>query len=59
MFTNITSVLLVGTVLGQLPGTLLLRNLGPQRQVSTSLVPLVSTSVLGASTICNMRRDFF
>jgi MFS family permease len=37
MFTNITSVLLVGTVLGQLPATLLLRKLGPQRQVCSSI----------------------
>lgn len=33
-FANVNSLFLVGNVIGQLPGTLLLRQLGPQRQVS-------------------------
>jgi len=32
-FANVNSLFLVGNVVGQLPGTLLLRQLGPQRQV--------------------------
>ena len=33
MFANVNSLFLVGQVVGQLPATLLLRQLGPQRQV--------------------------
>lgn len=33
MFANTNSLFLVGSVVGQLPATLLLRKLGPQRQV--------------------------
>lgn len=33
MFANVNSLFFVGYVVGQLPGTLLLRQLGPQRQV--------------------------
>lgn len=37
MFANMNSLFIVGYVVGQLPATLLLRHLGPQRQVCKTL----------------------
>ncbi|KAK8061806.1 hypothetical protein PG994_008172 [Apiospora phragmitis] len=38
MFANVNSLFLVGYVVGQLPATLLLRQLGPQRQFAGAMV---------------------
>lgn len=36
MFANVNSLFIIGYVVGQLPATLLLRHIGPQRQVCDS-----------------------
>lgn len=41
MFANVNSLFLVGYVVGQLPATLLLRQLGPQRQVCEGVSNLI------------------
>lgn len=39
MFANVNSLFIVGYVVGQFPATLLLRQIGPQRQVRKEIYP--------------------
>jgi hypothetical protein len=52
MFANVNSLFLVGDVVGQLPATLLLRQLGPHRQVCKDVSPSISCPNVLAWLVC-------